>query len=231
MESTTEIPGVSETIVSTLPVLQRAISTLAEKECQLHGYDPTSVHCIVDAMLSRSIGIRIEPDAVPIVRISAVWAYESLLSGDSDPLVYGIRKAIRIAHTQFRWTLGKNKPRNAAEYVEKARRFRLASPDTFSLPVSSFRIRLVVEMSDPMTGEVLSREHVKPSELDTVQKEMAHELTARVYAHEQMAELLDLLHAHKDATEDDTVVGMDVKQISRSYSIVSLQYNTVTADV
>lgn len=218
-------------LLDTLPLLQRSCATLAEKECMHHGYAVTDVQCIVDASLPIDIGIRIEPDAVPIIRISATWAYSQLMSGDSDSLCYGIRKAVRIAYTQFRWHLGRNRPATAAEYVERARRFRLANPESFSLPVRAFRTRLVVEMVDPMTGETVSREHVRPEELSDVQREMAHELTGKVYAHAQVAELLDLLHAHKDASKDNTVVSAEVYQVGRSYTMTTLNYNTVAVDV
>jgi hypothetical protein len=162
--------------------------------------------------------------------VSAAWAYEILLSTDSSALVYGIQKAVRVAYKQFRWTLGRNKPRNAAEYVLSARRFRLTNPESFSLPVTNFRCRLVVEMIDPMTGETVRREHVKSTELDTVCSELAHELTGLVFAHEQVADLLDTLQAHKDAAKDDTIVAMDIKTYGKTYSITSLHYNTVGTD-
>jgi hypothetical protein len=216
--------------LSALPVLQHTVSVLAEAECSQHGYAVTDIHCIADATLLASIGIRIEPDATPIIRVSAAWAYAQVLSGDTSALVYGVQKAVRVAHTQLRWTLGKNKPRNAAEYVLSARRFRLTNPDTFSLPVSSFRCRLVVEMYDPMTGEKISREHIRPEELQDVQRELAHELTAKVYAHEQVAELLDTLAAHKEARKEDAPSAVDVKAYSRTHTIVSLHYNDMPVE-
>ena len=98
-----------------------------------------------------------------------------------------IKRGIIIAHKRLRWTLGKNKPRIAAEYVASARGYRLASGKDFALPESSFRTRLTVTMSDPMTGEIETRENVRTEDAQRVQREMAHALTAKVYAHEQVA--------------------------------------------
>lgn len=220
----------TEHLLSTLPMLQKSCTILAERECDLHGIDPTEVHCLVDVQLSSSIAIRIEPASVPIVRISATWAYSQLIGQTSDNLAYGIRKAVRIAHSQFRWHLGRSKPATAAEYVENARRFRTANPDGFSLPPKTFRCRLVVEMSDPMTGETVSRNHVRPEELEDVRKELAHELTGMVYAHEQVADLLDMLHAHKQYMTESEPTAMDILPVSRGYTITSLHYNTVSVD-
>ena len=212
-----------EQLADTLPALQRSISVLHEKECGNLGIPCTEVQCVVDAQVER--GIRIEPGSCPIIRISAVWAFQCVLEQRSELIISALQRAIRVAHGKLRWTLSNNKPRFAAEYVEKARRFRLCNPETFSLPTQSFRTRLTVSMTDAMTGETEVREHVRISELADVQAEMAHILTARVYAHEQVAELLDTLHGHKLAAEEPAEVqSIEILQLGTTHIIETYTY-------
>lgn len=211
-----------QAIADTLPAMQRSISVLHEKECASLGIPCTEVQCVVDAGVER--GIRIEPGSCPVVRISAVWAFDCILQQRSDLIVSALRRAIRIAHMKLRWTLSNNKPRFAAEYVEKARSFRLTNPDTFSLPTQTFRTRLAITMTDPMTGETETRENVRLSEMHDVQKELAHLLTARVYAHEQIAELLDMLEGHKLAAAESTIESAEVLELETNHSIVTYNY-------
>lgn len=76
-----------------------------------------------------------------------------------------------------------------------------------------------------MTGESESREGVRPEELEYVETEMAHLLTAKVYAHEQAAKLLDTLHAHKLAmTEPAEISSMDILQVSSDHVIETMEY-------
>jgi len=212
-----------EQLAETLPALQRSISVLHEKECMSLGIPCTEVQCVIDAKLETPV--RIEPGSCPVIRISATWAFQCVLSHDSDIIVHALRRALRIAHSKLRWTLSNNKPRFAAEYIQKARSFRLCNPETFSLPVQSFRTRLTVTMTDAMTGETETREHVRVSELRDVQAEMAHILTARVYAYEQVADLLDMLQAHKDASEEPSPIeSIDLTQVSSTHTIETYNY-------
>lgn len=212
-----------QSIAETLPAMQRSVSTLHEKECMSLGIPVTEVQCIVDVTVDR--GIRIEPGSCPIVRVSAVWSFECIINQRSELIVSALRRAIRIAHAKLRWTLSSNKPRFAAEYVEKARSYRMTNPDTFSLPTQAFRTRLTVTMVDPMTGEVEQRENVRLSELQDVQKEMAHLLTARVYAHDQIAELLDTLHAAKMAAEEPSpIASAEVIELATNHTLITYTY-------
>jgi hypothetical protein len=213
----------SESLAETLPALQRVFSTLHDREAMSLGIPTAEVSCIVDFSVVK--GMRIEAGHIPIIRISAVWAYECVLYQKTDLLVRALRRAIVVAHTKLRWTLNGRKTRFAAEYIEKARTFRLTNAETFSLPIKNFRTRLTVSMCDPMTGESETREGVRPEELEYVETEMAHLLTAKVYAHEQAAKLLDTLHAHKLAmTEPAEVSAMDILQVSSDHVIETMEY-------
>ena len=210
-------------IADTLPAMQRSISILHEKECASLGIPCTEVQCVVDVNVER--GMRIEPGSCPVVRVSAVWAFDCIIQNRSELIISALRRAIRVAHTKLRWTLGNNKPRFAAEYVEKARAFRLTHPDTFSLPIKAFRTRLTVTMTDAMTGEVEVRENVRLSELQDVQKELAHLLTARVYAHEQIADLLDMLEGHKLAVEEPSpIAAAEVIELGNNHTLITYTY-------
>jgi hypothetical protein len=212
-----------EQLAETLPALQRSISVLHEKECMSLGIPCTEVQCVIDATLETPV--RIEPGSCPIIRISATWAFHNVISHNSDIIVHALRRALRIAHGKLRWTLSNSKPRFAAEYIQKARSFRLCNPETFTLPVQSFRTRLTVTMTDAMTGEVETREHVRVAELQDVQAEMAHILTARVYAHEQVADLLDMLQAHKmAAAEPSELESVDLLQVTQTHTIETYNY-------
>lgn len=212
-----------ETLPDMLPAMQRSLSVLHEKECMLLGVPCTEVQCVIDATLDR--GMRIEPGSCPIIRVSALWSFECILNHRSDLIVSGLHRAIKIAHSKLRWTLSNNKPRFAAEYVEKARSFRLCNPETFTLPPQTFRTRLTVTMTEPMTGETETREHVRLSELADVQAEMAHILTARVYAHEQVADLLDTLQAHKLAAQEPSEISsVDVLELTSNHTVISYNY-------
>lgn len=211
-----------EHVVALLPALQRSISVLHERECDLQGIPLDEIQCVVDVSLQR--GMRIEPGSTPHIRISALWAFDCVISDKSDLIVAALRRAVRIAHSRMRWTLS-NRPRNAAEYIESARRFRLCNPETFSIPAQSFRTRLTVTMSDPMTGEKEVREHVRPEELQDVQRELAHILTARVFAHEQIAELLDTLQAHKQAISDSQVSSVEIIQLAPNHCVEHINYD------
>lgn len=211
-----------EQIANLLPALQRSLSVLHERECEAQGIPIEEVQCVVDSSLQK--GMRIEPGKIPHIRISAVWAFDCVISDKSELIVSALRRAIRIAHSRMRWTLS-HTPRNAAEYIESARRFRLCNPETFSLPPQSFRTRLTVRMCDPMTDEVETRENVRVEELADVQREMAHILTARVFAHEQVAELLDTLMAHKEAQKNSQVTSVDVVQLGPTHAVETINYD------
>lgn len=216
-----------ENIVALLPALQRSISVLHERECDMQGIPLDEIQCIIDTSLPR--GMRIEPGTTPHIRISAVWAFDCVISDKSELIVAALRRAIRIAHSRMRWTLS-NRPRNAAEYIESARRFRLCNPEVFSIPPQSFRTRLTVTMSDPMTGEVEVRDQVRIEELQDVQREMAHILTARVYAHEQIADLLDTLTAHKQALAEAQIASVDIVQLAPNHCMETINYDEPTAN-
>jgi len=214
-----------EHVVALLPALQRSISVLHERECDTQAIPIHEVQCVVDVSIPR--GMRIEPGTTPHIRISALWAFDCVISDKSDLIVSALRRAVRIAHARMRWTLS-NRPRNAAEYIESARRFRMCNPETFSLPVQSFRTRLTVTMSDPMTGETETRTDVRHEELQDVERELAHILTARVYAHDQIAELLDTLQAHKQAVSESQVSSIELVQIAPNHCLETINYDDPT---
>jgi len=225
MSTQPEQPGVAielEQIANLLPALQRSLSVLHERECETHGIPVEEVQCVVDSTLTK--GMRIEPGKIPHIRISAVWAFDCVISDKSELIVSALRRAIKIAHARMRWTLS-HTPRNAAEYIESARRFRLCNPESFSLPTQAFRTRLTVKMCDPMTDEVEVRENVRVEELEDVQREMAHILTARVYAHEQVAELLDTLTAFKEAQKHAQSASIDVVQLGPTQVLETINYD------
>lgn len=210
-------------IADTLPAMQRSLSTLHEKECMSLGIPCTEVQCVVDVNVER--GVRIEAGPCPVIRVSAVWAFDCILQQRSELIITALRRGIRIAHTKLRWVLGSNKPRFAAEYVEKARSYRLTNPDTFSLPTKAFRTRVSITMTDPMTGETEVRDNVRLSEMHDVQKELAHLLTARVYAHEQIADLLDMLEGHKLSLEEPApVASAEVLELGNNHTLITYTY-------
>jgi hypothetical protein len=212
-------------ILELLPVLQTSVTTLFQYECARHNIPETEVQCIVDASEDGIVSARIEPGSVPTIRLSAAWTLDALFNGRSEVIVECLRRCAIIAHKRLRWTLSGNKPRNAMEYVERQRAFRLCNPSSFSLPVKHFRTSLTVTMSDALTGETITRENVRPSELQDVQREVAHELTAKVYAHTQVATILDMLHAQKEAAaEESPIKAVNVTMVSADYIIQSLTY-------
>jgi len=212
----------AENLTELLPALQRSLSVLHERECDAQNVPIHEVQCVIDSSLHR--GMRIEPGTVPHIRVSAIWAFECVVSHKSDLIVHALRRAIRIAHARMRWTLSHN-PRNAAEYIESARRFRLCNPETFSIPAESFRTRISVTMCDPMTGETETRNDVRVEELADVQRELAHILTARVFAHTQVAELLDTLAAYKEAQKNAVITSVDVVQLGPTHALETINYD------
>jgi len=212
-------------LAEALPALQNAVTRLFIAECQRNNIPETEVQCVIDVSDEEIACARIEPDAVPLIRLSAAWCLSNIFGGTSDNIAECIRRCVLIAHRQLRWTLGRNKPRNALDYVERARRFRMVAPREFSLPVSDFRTTLTVTMKDPITGTVLVREDVPVRQLEQVQKELAHQLTAAMYADEQVASLLDTLHGVKLAQEEPSPVkSVAVQLVSHDYVIQSLTY-------
>jgi hypothetical protein len=221
---------VDTTIVEVLPALQRTISTLHDRECMSLGIPTADVSCIVDITIAS--GLRVDAGEVPLIRISPAWVFDCVINERTEIVVKALRRAIMLAYSKLRWTLGKRKTRNAAEYIEKARGFRLAAGDTFSLPLRSFRVRYSVDMYDPMTGESESRSGVRSDELEYVERELATLLTAKVYSHEQAAKLLDLLHAHKMAMQEPAaVVAVDIKQLTTEHVVETVEYEDFNASV
>ena len=218
----------ADILADTLPALQKAVTVLHEREAESLGISAETTMVVVDVALTS--GLRIEADYVPIIRVSAFWLYDCVIGQKTDLIVYALRRAIVIGHNKLRWTLNRRKTRFAAEYIEKARTFRTAASDGFSLPVNNFRVRYVIEMVDVMTGEVEKREHIKSSEIENVEKEMAQLLTAKVYSHKQAADLLDMLHAHKLAMQEpSSVVASDIHQISPTHAIEKREYEDSAA--
>jgi hypothetical protein len=212
-------------VLAILPTLQSVVNTLHEKECARLNKEVTHTSAIVDVADTSISHCRIDAGTSPVIRLSGVWTLECIFSGRTELIVEAIRRGIIIAHKRLRWTLGKNKPRIAAEYVASARGYRIASGKDFSLPVESFRTRLTVTVSDPMTGEVETRENVRLEDVTRVQRELAHTLTAKVYAHEQIAMVLDELEGQKLAAQDPApVVAVALSVISTDYAIQRLTY-------
>lgn len=228
METLEQNDAALQKILEVLPVLQTSVTTLFQYECQRHNIPETEVQCIVDASETEIACAKIEPGSVPIIRLSAAWVLDSLFNGRSEVIVECIKRCAVIAHKRLRWTLSGNKPRNALEYIERQRAFRQVSASSFSLPVKHFRTTITVTMTDTMTGESITRESVKPTEIDDVQREMAHELTPLVYSHTQVATILDTLEAHKAMTHDEPMIkSVGVVMISADYVIQNLTYEDV----
>lgn len=217
-----------ERILEVLPVLQTSVTTLFHYECARHNIPETEVQCIVDASETEISCAKIEPGSVPVIRLSAAWVLDSLFNGRSEVVVECIKRCAVIAHKKLRWTLSGNKPRTALEYVERQKAFRQVSASNFSLPVKHFRTVITVTMTDTMTGETITREDVRPAEMEDVQREMAHELTPLVYSHTQVATILDTLDAHKAMAQDvPSVKSVGVTMISADYVIQGLTYEDV----
>ena len=215
-------------ILDVLPMLQSSVTVLFQTECQRHGIPETEVQCMVDASDAELGSAKIEPGRVPLIRLNAAWVLDAIFNGRSDVVVECIKRCAIIAHKRLRWTLSGNKPRTALDYIERQRAFRESNPTTFSLPEKHFRTSLTVTMSDALTGETLTRENVRVSEVPDVQKEMAHELTVKVYAHQQVAEILDTLHAHKEAAaEVPSLSSIGITMVSADWVIQSLTYEDV----
>jgi hypothetical protein len=186
------------------------------------------VQCIVDASDAVIECAKIEPASVPVIRLSAAWVLSKMIGGQSDIVVECIKRCAVIAHKKCRWTLSGNRPRTAMEYVEGQRAFRLSNPSGFSMPEKNFHVTHSVTMRDGLTGETVTREGIRTSELVDVRREMAHELTSLVYSHTQVALILDTLAAHKEMIADvPEVKSVSVTLVSADYIIQSLTYEDV----
>lgn len=228
METNKENDAALQKILEVLPVLQTSVTTLFQYECARHNIPETEVQCIVDASETEIQCAKIEPGSVPVIRLSAAWVLDSLFNGRSEVIVECIKRCAVIAHKKLRWTLSGNKPRTALEYVERQRAFRQVSASGFSLPVKHFRTSITVTMTDTMTGETITRDGVRPEEMQDVQREMAHELTPLVYSHTQVATILDTLEAHKAMAQDvPEVKSVNVVMVSADYVIQRLTYEDV----
>lgn len=212
-------------ILDLLPTLQSTITTLFQHECIRHSIPETEIQCIVDASDESIVCAKIEPGSTPVIRLSATWVFDAIINGRGNVVTECLKRCAMIAHRKLRWTLGGNKPRYAMEYVERQKAFRLCNPSTFSLPIKHFRTTLTVTMTDPLSGETITRENVRPAELQDVQKEVAHELTAKVYAHEQVATILDILYAQQEAAAEPQIpTSVGITMVSADYIIQSLTY-------
>ena len=220
----TETNDVVQKVLASLPVLQNMVSVLHEKECSRLNKEVTHTSCVIDVVDTTIECARIESGAVPVIRISGVWALNTMFAGTTEQIVDAIRRGIIIAHKRLRWTLGKSKPRIAAEYVAKARGYRVAAGKEFTLPVTSFRTRVTVTMSDPTTGETETQENVRPEDVERVQRELAHKLTAKVYAHTQVAEVLDVLEGQKLAAQDPAPESHVDLSVFRNGAIQTISY-------
>lgn len=215
-------------ILDVLPVLQSSVTVLFQDECRRHSIPETEIQCIVDASDAELGCAKIEPGRIPLIRLNAAWVLDAIFNGKSDVVVECIKRCAIIGHKRLRWTLAGNKPRTALDYIERQRAFRQSNPTTFSLPEKHFRTSLTVTMSDALTGETLTRENVKTHELSDVQKELAHELTVKVYAHEQVAQILDTLHAHKECAADvPEIKSVGITMVSADWIIQNLTYEDV----
>ena len=218
-------------VLAALPTLQHVVNVLHEKECVRLNKDVTHTTCVVDVLDTSIECVRIEAGSVPVIRISGVWALNIMFSGSSEVIVDSIRRGIIIAHKRLRWTLGKNKPRIAAEYVAKARGYRLATGKDFSLPVSSFRCRMSVTLSDAMTGETETQDNVRPEDVERIKRELAHKLTAKVYAHSQVAEVLDIMQGEKLAAEEPAPEAYVDLQVFGNAAVQTIAYVPTVVDL
>jgi hypothetical protein len=212
-------------IASQLPALQNVLNILHDKEAVRLNKVTTETQCVVSLNDPAVMNARIEAGSVPVIRINAIWALSCLAEGKGDNVVDAIRRGIIIAHKRLRWTLGKSKPRIAAEYIEKARAYRAVAGKDFTLPVQSFKTTVSLTMTDAMTGETETEHNIPVSRIEEVQRAMAARLTAKVYAHEEAATLLDTLEGHKlAAQEPEQVVAVDLEVNSPAFSVQTLAY-------
>lgn len=193
-------------VLAILPDLQRMATALHEAECKSLNKFATDTQCVVDVSDLSINCVRIDAGSVPLIRLSGIWLLSRVLDGQTSDVVRAIKKGIQIAHVRLRWTLGKNKPRISAEYIENARSYRAIAGSSFTLPPDHFRTRLTVTVSDPLTGEIESVDNVRLSDVDRVRKEIAHRLTALAYANEQTAMVLDMMEARKAMANDPAIV-------------------------
>lgn len=212
-------------VLAVLPTLQGIVNTIHHNECERLNKDVTHTSVIVDVKDASIACVRVESGAVPCIRLSGAWTLEQFFGQTTENIVEAIRRSILIAHKRLRWTLGKNRPRIAAEYVASARAFRLAQGSSFSLPPASFRTRLTVTMTDPRTGTSESVENVRLEDVERIQRELAQRLTAVAYAHAQVAEVLDILAGQQLAANDPAPVEtVDVEIVKPTYVIETLNY-------
>jgi len=213
-------------VLAVLPTLQNMATTLHKTECIRLNKDVEHTTVIVNVTDDSIRCVRIDGGIVPIIHIAGAWMLENVFNGTSDNIVDAIRRGIIIAHKRLRWTLGKNKPRIAAEYVERVKAYRAIAGKSFTLPANNFKTVVSLSMSDAMTGEVVTRDNVRPTDVERTQREMALELTALVYSHTQVAEVLDLLEAQKLAASEPSVVNSVALTVaSTDYAIQSLTYD------
>jgi hypothetical protein len=180
-----------------LPTLQQVLSILWEKECDRESISASSAHCLVDIDLLS--GVRIEPGAVPVIRVSCIWMQDLIYSGRSDELLRAIRRAVLLLPRFIRTLL--NSATRAAVYEEKARTYRATHPEDFSLPERHFRAIVSLTLTCPITGETETVQGITVANLPAEMHNARHRLTARVFMHDQVAELLDRIEAARLARE------------------------------
>ena len=110
------------------------------------------------------------------------------------------------------------------------RGYRIANEGKFSLPIGHFRTTLTVTLTDPMTGETVTKDNVRPEDMEHARRELALSLTAKVYAHTQAAEILDTLEAHKLAVQESAPTSVSLIVGPQSYALETVHYDNINTD-
>lgn len=220
-----------EKLLSLLPFVQETLSKLYKHESESLGYDPVHAHCIVDASeYMQARAIRVEPGSVPVIRVSASWLWSHIIEQRTGLVVRALRKASKIAHTKLRWTLGNEKPATAAEWIAKERAWRIVNPDAFTMPLSSFKIRYSVTVTDVASGASVVRENIRAKDLHDAERDAAHELTAIVYTDSATAGALDMLAALNALTVDAPIVAITVDECEDGHSREAIEYLSLSPE-
>lgn len=178
----------------------------------------------------RDKNIRVEPGATPVIRVSAHWQWYCSIEQKTELIVRAMRKAIKIAHTKLRWTLANEKPATAAEWIAKERAWRIVNPDAFTMPLTSFKVRYSVTVTDIASGASVVRENIRAKDLHNAEHSAAHDLTAIVYTDNATADALDMLAALHALTVDAPIVAVNIYECEDGHSRENIEYITPSPD-
>lgn len=203
--------------------LQTVLTTLWDEECKRRGISSSQSYCLVDTTLVS--GVRIEPDIIPVVRVSADWMQLLAYQERTGELVRALRKAAGHLH-QFTRTLSNN-PTRAAKYKESARAFRLTNPSTFKMPERHFKVTHSFTISCPLTGEIETVTSIPTNDLLDEIESAKRRMTARVFMHEQIADILDI-EIGAELTPPEEPTSLKILTRPDDTIIVTMEYDEPT---